>query len=116
MADEHEEGAQFTPVESAELAVVRVGGEIDIDRAPLLGDVLHNVITQADGPDEIVVDLDGLTFCDSAGLNAFVRAHHLARQHGRRLRLHAPRPQVVQLLEMSGVDQLFQITPRRPAS
>ncbi|GGZ99317.1 STAS domain-containing protein [Streptomyces subrutilus] len=112
MADDQDDRERLAPVEGAEPDVVRVGGEMDYDRAPLLCDVLRTAITRPGGPVEIVADLSDLTFCDSAGLNSFVRAHHLARRHGRRLRLHAPRPQVMHLLEISGVEKLFLITAR----
>ncbi|MFC9818043.1 hypothetical protein ACFVJM_39015 [Streptomyces virginiae] len=42
--------------------VVHVGGEMDIDRAGMLGAALHAAITEAGGHDEIVVDLAGLSF------------------------------------------------------
>ncbi|MFD9420284.1 STAS domain-containing protein [Streptomyces goshikiensis] len=59
--------------EEQQRVIVRVGGEMDIDRAPLLQEALHTVITQSDCPDEIVVDLAELAFCDSSGLNALSR-------------------------------------------
>lgn len=90
--------------------IVRVGGEMDIDRAPLLQEALHTVITGPGCPDEVVLDLAELTFCDSSGLNALLQARLTAQEHGRRIRLHAPQPQVIHLLELTGTDQLFAIT------
>ncbi|MGW7333978.1 STAS domain-containing protein [Streptomyces sp. NPDC054840] len=90
--------------------VVHVGGELDIDRAPMLRDALHTVITRPGGPDEIVVDLSGLSFCDSSGLNALIHAQQTAAEHGRRIILRTPPSQFRRLLEMTGADALFPVT------
>lgn len=90
--------------------IVRVGGEMDIDRAPLLQEALRTLITQPDCPPEVVLDLTRLTFCDSSGLNALLQARLTAEEHGRRISLHAPNQQVTKLLALTGTDQLFPIT------
>ncbi|MGW7345749.1 STAS domain-containing protein [Streptomyces sp. NPDC054854] len=90
--------------------VVHVGGEMDIDRAAMLRDALHAAITQPGGPDEIVVDLSGLSFCDSSGLSAFLLARQAAAEHERRICLRGPQPQFLRLLAMTGTDTLFPIT------
>ncbi|MFF4321254.1 STAS domain-containing protein [Streptomyces sp. NPDC001568] len=90
--------------------VIHVGGEMDIDRAPMLRNALLSAATQADGRDEIVLDLSDLSFCDSAGLNTLIQARQTAATHGKRISLRNPQPQIVRLLEMTGVDALF-LTP-----
>nr|WP_244330584.1 hypothetical protein [Streptomyces subrutilus] len=48
--------------------------------------------------------------CHSTGLNALTQGYRLARGHGRRLlRLHAPCPHVVGLLEMTRAGELSSI-------
>ncbi|MFF3215487.1 STAS domain-containing protein [Streptomyces sp. NPDC002886] len=90
--------------------VVHVGGEMDVDRAPMLRDALYTAITQPNGPDEIVIDLADLSFCDSSGLNVFIGARHTATDHDRHISLRNPQPQFLRLLEMTGADTLFPIT------
>ncbi|WP_331732585.1 STAS domain-containing protein (plasmid) [Streptomyces avidinii] len=90
--------------------VVHVGGEMDIERAPMLREALHAAITRPGGPGEIVVDLSGLSFCDSSGLNALIHAQRTAVEHGRRIVLRTPPPQLRRLLEMTGAATLFPIT------
>lgn len=90
--------------------IVRVGGEMDIDRAPLLQEALHTLITGPDCPQEVVLDLAELTFCDSSGLGAFLQARLTAQEHGRRITLHAANQQVTKLLELTGTHQLFPTT------
>ncbi|MET9855339.1 STAS domain-containing protein [Streptomyces sp. NPDC006450] len=95
--------------------IVHVGGEMDIDRAPLLQEALHTLITHPDCPTDVVLDLTELTFCDSSGLNALLQARLTAEEHGRRISLHAPNRQVTKLLELTGTHQLFPITrPGQP--
>lgn len=90
--------------------VVHVGGEMDIDRAPMLRNALHAAILQPEGPGDIVVDLAGLSFCDSSGLIAFIEAQRTAAENGRRIVLRDPQPQIRRLLSMTGADSLFPIT------
>ncbi|MER5757783.1 STAS domain-containing protein [Streptomyces sp. NPDC002082] len=90
--------------------IVHVGGEMDIDQAPLLNETLRTLITQSDCPPEVVLDLTELAFCDSSGLNALLQARLTAIEHGRRISLHAPNQQVTKLLEITGTRQLFPIT------
>ncbi|WP_327732969.1 STAS domain-containing protein [Streptomyces nojiriensis] len=90
--------------------VVHVGGEMDIDRAPMMYDALQAAITEPGSPDEIFVDLSDLSFCDSSGLNALIHAQQTAAEHGRRIILRNPPPQLQRLLQLTGADALFPLT------
>src|SRR6185437_5193394 len=61
------------------LAVVAVGGELDIDSAPGLERELAPV---ADAGRHLILDLAGLRFCDCAGLSLFLRVQQRARAAG----------------------------------
>nr|WP_261399141.1 STAS domain-containing protein [Streptomyces misionensis] len=58
-----------------------------------------------------VVNLSGVTFMDSSGINALIAAHHAAQSRGGRLRLAAPSPAVCEIL---GIVGLTEVTPCRP--
>ncbi|MFF3727738.1 STAS domain-containing protein [Streptomyces erythrochromogenes] len=74
--------------------VVHVGGEMNIDRAPMLRSALHTAITHPGGPGEIVIDLTDLSFCGSAGLNALIHARQTQqRTAGGGCRAAWPTPQ-----------------------
>ncbi|WP_030768343.1 STAS domain-containing protein [Streptomyces sp. NRRL F-2664] len=90
--------------------VVRIGGEMDVDRAPMLKQALLDAVSGPDRPAGVILDLTDLTFCDSSGLNAILQARRVALEHGRQLRLHAPSPQVRRLLSLTGAESLFPIT------
>ncbi|MFF1414471.1 STAS domain-containing protein [Streptomyces sp. NPDC058289] len=110
MADDQDPTPPVEVEKQEQHVIVLVGGEMDIDRAPLLYEALRTLITQPDCPPDVVIDLTELTFCDSSGLNAILQARLTAEEHGRRITLHAPNRQVRKLLELTGTHQLFPIT------
>ena len=56
-----------------------------------------------------MVDLQHLQFIDSSGLGALVRGAKLARAAGGYLRLRAPKPAVRKVLQITGLDRIFEI-------
>lgn len=110
MAQEH--GAHDPagpPPPAGEAVVVRLSGEMDLGRVDEVRALLLEAATRPGGPADIVVDLGGLTFCDSAGLNLLLRARLQAVASGRTLRLAAPSAQMLRLLEITGTLPLFPI-------
>jgi anti-sigma B factor antagonist len=57
---------QRTPSE----AVVGLTGEIDLSTAPRLSSTVAELLVEA--PDRVVLDMAGVTFCDSQGLGTLV--------------------------------------------
>ena len=55
------------------------------------------------------IDLAQTTFLDSCGLGALVALHKTVRGRSGTLRLLHPQPPVQQLLELTRMDQLFEI-------
>lgn len=88
------------------LRVLRVSGDIDTDTAPVLEDALKQAA--ADQPHAVVVDLSGLTFGDSATLNALLQAHHRLPA----LVIAGPLNAALQrLFTLAGLDAFFTMTP-----
>jgi anti-sigma B factor antagonist len=58
-------------------AVVTVVGEIDVSTVGRLRDAVDRILT--DAPPRIVLDLAGVTFCDSQGLGTLVALSQKAR-------------------------------------
>jgi anti-sigma B factor antagonist len=89
-------------------AVVRITavGEVDSSSAPLLRTELDTVL---DGGqlEELVVDLDGVTFLDSAGLSVLAGAHRRATAAGVRLRVLASGRAVIRPLQITGLWDLL---------
>lgn len=64
----------------------------------------------------LLVDLGGVTFMDSTGLNALLLARTEAARAGTTLHLARPSHTVARVLEITGADQGFPIDPNVPAA
>ena len=80
---------------------VRLIGELDLGGFDRLDDLLATM--QANGHADLLIDLRGLTFLDSSGLHAIVRAHERARDHDGTVRL-IPGPPAIQRLSFQPPD------------
>ena len=58
----------------------------------------------------IEIELSETTFVDSCGLGALVALHKTACSRGGKLRLLNPQPPVRQILELTRMDRIFEIT------
>jgi len=86
---------------------VSAAGEIDSSTAPQLRERLDEVL----GTDvaELVVDLGGVTFLDSAGLCVLAAAHRRAADRDVRLRVLASARAVIRPLEITGLYDLLHV-------
>lgn len=82
--------------------VVAVAGEIDISTVTGLRERLFEL---AEDGQPLIVDLNEVTFIDSAGLGTLVSVSRRAAAHGGSLRAVCERPQTRKLLWMTGVDR-----------
>ncbi|MFJ8436708.1 STAS domain-containing protein [Kitasatospora sp. NPDC094019] len=89
--------------------IVSVEGELDRDSAHGLRTALAGL--SEDGVTRILVDLTGLGFCDSTGLNVLLRARQDAEPAGVALELAGLRPAVVRLFAVTGADTVLRIHP-----
>ena len=89
--------------------VIDVSGEIDIDTAPELREVLLEV-TDA-GADRLVFDLSRVTFVDSVGLGVLVLARKKMLLRQGSVGIVAPTRRVVAIFKISGLDKLFRLRP-----
>ncbi|MFF1875082.1 STAS domain-containing protein [Kitasatospora herbaricolor] len=95
--------------------VVEITGELDYDSAPRLRTVLQRTLALRPVSPRLVLDLAGLTFCDSTGLNVLLQARTDAERQGTVVHLARPTPAVARVLEITGADQLFPVDPDLPA-
>lgn len=94
-------------------AVVAVYGEVDLYTAPNLQTELAALVR--DGVSRVVVDLSGVEFCDSTGMNVLLSAMKRLREQGGSLELAAPRPAVRRILQVTGLDTVFSVHDAVPA-
>ncbi|MFE9565921.1 STAS domain-containing protein [Streptomyces sp. NPDC006487] len=79
---------------------IRVRGEIDFDNASLLRDILLTALSAHRRT--LLLDLEQISFCDCAGLNALLTCRAAALRAGRSLRITAASPCVWRLLQLTG--------------
>ena len=84
-------------------------GEIDLYTAPRLHTELAGVIANMAPESRVVVDMSGVEFCDSTGMNVLLSSLREARERGGELELAAPRPAVRKILQVTGLDSVFTI-------
>lgn len=84
-----------------------VAGEIDIATAPLLRSDLHRIVQN--GASEVVIDMAGVDFIDSAGLGVLIGAVGRLRERGGRLVLRHVQPAPRKVIEITGLQDVFEL-------
>jgi anti-anti-sigma factor len=108
MADLANDGFRAGAIEAAGddagVPVVRLVGEIDISNAEPIGDALAAIV----GPDarQVVVDLAGLDFMDSAGIAMLLRT--AARVDS--VEIRNPSDVMRRIIEFTGLSDILRIT------
>jgi anti-sigma B factor antagonist len=84
-----------------------VRGEVDMETAPEIETALEEAIRESAGA--FVVDLTGVGFLDSSGLQVLLRARALLGREDRALAVVCPFGPVRRVFELSGVSELFAL-------
>lgn len=86
---------------------VQVRGDLDLSTSPKLCDTL---IREISGGKSVVLDLSGVTFIDSTGLNTLIQALGACESNGGALMLCPDLPaQVSRVFQISGLDALLPV-------
>lgn len=106
------DGNTFTAVLTTVLGttVLRVSGEVDSATSERLRAHLDDLLDVDDPPMSLVVDVSGMTFIDTTGLNVLVAALRRMRVYGGELTLSAPTAATRKLLAITGLDRAFTVT------
>jgi anti-sigma B factor antagonist len=91
-----------------ECIVMSVQGEIDLYTVPRLQRALAEALATGERV-RLVVDMSGVDFCDSTGVNVLLAAHRQAREAGGDLELASPRPAVRKILQVTGLETVFTV-------
>ena len=93
-------------VDDAGPTVVFLTGVLDISTIDELAAAVRPYLrTDAD----VIVDLSGVTLCDSTGLGAVVTFERHARAAGCSFAVRAPQPHVAEVFAMTGIDQVVRV-------
>jgi anti-sigma B factor antagonist len=94
--------------------LLTVTGEVDSSTAPSLRAAVDKAF--ADGARSLTLDLESVTFLDSAGLCVLAGAHRRAAEHGVVLRVVASGRAVVRPLQITGLYGLLAVGQVRPGA
>jgi anti-sigma B factor antagonist len=94
--------------EQPDRAVIAAAGELDLATAPQLEEALLPRLREGG---RVVLDLTGLEFMDSTGVQVIIAAHQAGQEHDGGLALvrTAPDGAVARVLEISGLDTMLHI-------
>jgi anti-sigma B factor antagonist len=81
--------------------VLALSGELDMVSAPDLAQTLDEVLAQPHV--RVMLDLNGLSFVDSAGVSVLIKAKQAAAVNGRTLVLRRPTEQLERVFALVGL-------------
>jgi anti-anti-sigma factor len=99
--------------ERESIATLELAGEFDLSSRNRFD--FHLGFVLSGEPDHVVIDLRGLSFIDSSGIQLLLDAHAASRENGFRLWLVSGEGQVRQTLHICGVTELMPLYEEPPA-
>ncbi len=88
-------------------SIVTISGEIDMSRSPSIHQQLVEALQAR--PARLIFDLTNVGYMDSSGVGVLVDALRRMRLHGGRLALVAVAPRVLSVLQITKLDQFFEM-------
>jgi anti-sigma B factor antagonist len=85
----------------------RLSGELDLSARPVVGRELVGAVGSGADVDVVVIDLGGVTFCDSSGLGALLDVQRAAERRGASVVLRSVPNAVGRVLELAGVNDVL---------
>jgi anti-sigma B factor antagonist len=104
----------FDVAKGPRATVITLAGELDV----VCADVFRRRFTDAteDEPDQVVMDLRGLTFLDSTGLALLLRVNEISRDLGFGLSMvSADEDAVGKIFRMTGTNSILPLVAKLPA-
>jgi anti-anti-sigma factor len=96
-------------VDSADGPVLKLVGELDLSTVDTMVDLGRQALA-GPPPTLLTVDLAGVEFCDSAGINGLVKLRNASVEQGSRFRVAHPRPHVRRVLaDLTGLGEFLGI-------
>ncbi|MFF3565289.1 STAS domain-containing protein [Streptomyces sp. NPDC002574] len=99
------------PERHADRLTLCLTGEMDIDNVSRVNEALD-----LDGCTSVVLDLAGLTFMDSSGVNLVLRLRHRLGPEGVHLALHGVQGQPRRIVTLVGLQDVVEVEPPAPAA
>lgn len=93
--------------------VLEVTGELDHHTAHLLTRAVEDAPFDSRG---VILDLSGLTYCDSTGITVLITAYQRSQTTGSPLSLAGVHPDQMRVFQVVGLDQVFTFHPSTEAA
>lgn len=87
-------------------AAVSPSGDLDVSTSPRLLACINELL--AEGRSKITLDLQAVTFIDSSGLGALVKAHKRAAPSAQ-ITVVQPKPHIQRAMEISGILKVIRV-------
>ncbi len=101
-----------TSTTTAGVNIVRPVGVLDMFTAPQFSDAVREAFDRR--PAAVAVDLSGLSFIDSSGLNVLVRAARESNATGIPLTVVPGKPEVQRPIEICGLNRMLSFAAHAP--
>ena len=92
--------------------LVRLEGEFDMAAAHQVESEFASLISTR--PEEVVVDLSGLTFLDTTGLHVLLGLHEASQREGFRLSIVRGGEQIARVFDITGLDSVLPLIEQVP--
>lgn len=94
--------------------VIRVIGRVDASVAPRFEEALRQAVEGTHA--YLVLEMDGTDYISSAGVRAMISAQKALKAKGGAVLLAQPSDRVKEVLDIAGLDALFQVYPSTEAA
>ena len=91
---------------SEDVAVIVLGGEVDVYASPQLKQEMTNLLNS--GAVTLVVDLSAVEYLDSTGLGVLIGGLKRARERSGDLRLVCDNVRILRIFEITGLTKIFE--------
>jgi anti-anti-sigma factor len=98
---------EAVPERAGQRCTIHLAGELDSASVPILTEALRSVDSAE--VENLVIDLERLSFIDSTGLQALVSAHQAAEGNSHRLVFRRPTGEVKRTFVLVGLDAVLPI-------
>ena len=100
-----------TRIVAGESVTLTVEGDLDVATAPRLVATFDDAL--AGRPASILMDVSRVAFSDSTGIAALIRCRRRAHRHGIQLMLDVGDGAIARLLDLTRLDQVFDLVEPR---
>ncbi|WP_162053166.1 STAS domain-containing protein [Pontibacter pamirensis] len=98
--------SDFTPVENG--IILSIKGELDASSSLMAINIMESMVLSGAG--NLILDCSQLSYISSAGIGVILSVYHLSLEKHTILTLFGLQPQIKELFEALGIDNLLRIT------